>query len=414
MIFKDMLLLTAFVSAVMAIMNIIGASVYEVTQTKQRLQQKLHPYVRRYRLRPLVSVIVFAHSRTPVIEGCLDSVLQSSYRKLEIIVVDIDSCDTTRQLVRQYATGHPKKSIRLYAKRRQTSQLDALTYAYKKYVNGELVVLLDTSHRVSKHALSQAAVHFQVDPRLGVLNPHFTVRARYSTVGLFQKFEQLLKYRSKKFNSAFNAEYVASSEGAIYTTAILGRLLRLGARRAGTHTRLGLPMLQLGNKDVRSSYASDVVIYHAPAASFRALFQQRYSVQRSRLLALMQSRRLFFTRDLSYSKFLTWFRLPFALVVGITALFIPVLATYFLYLAVSLHQPALLLAACLVVSVLVASAIWGDDQLGLRQKLAYCMLIPITYGWFFLLSFVSYLVILVSFLQIVWPALRERSFRAPA
>lgn len=391
---EKLLLITGVVGAVLALLNVVGASTYEVQQLKQRQQQARHPNARRYRRRPLISVVVFAYNDAQFIERCLQSLAHGPYRKLEVIVVDNNSTDTTRQLVKRFMAEHPKQSIHLCAKRRPASRLEGLSYVQKKYLSGELIMLLDAAQVIDRHALSRAAAHFNSQPKLGILSLNSKVVANYSTVGLFQRFEELLRCRSKQFNSTFNVEYITQTNSTIYTRLALQQLLRPTKNQPKSRAQLGLPALRLGNKDMYYRFASDAVVYHEPYGSSRGLVQQRYQLQLARMLALWRYRRLFFRRDRRYTTFLTWFRLPCALITGMTALLVPVLATYFLYLALSLRQPALLLAACGAVSILMVSAIWGDEQLRLRQKLAYCSLVPVTYGVFYVLSFVQPLVIL--------------------
>ena len=50
-----------------------------------------------------ISVIIPAYNVAPWLPRCLDSILAQIYPKLEIIVVDDGSADSTRQVMESYA-----------------------------------------------------------------------------------------------------------------------------------------------------------------------------------------------------------------------------------------------------------------------------------------------------------------------
>lgn len=51
---------------------------------------------------PLVSVVIPTYNREKTIKRCIDSVLNSTYRNIEIIVVDDGSTDSTQAIVDSY------------------------------------------------------------------------------------------------------------------------------------------------------------------------------------------------------------------------------------------------------------------------------------------------------------------------
>jgi cellulose synthase/poly-beta-1,6-N-acetylglucosamine synthase-like glycosyltransferase len=381
MILEQLFLITAVVGAVLALLNIIGANIYDAREINKRRDFRRHLGARRYRRRPLISVLISTHNEETTIEQCLDSLLTSSYRKLEIIVVDAASQDQTRQLVRKYIAAHPKPSIRLVARRSPVNSRPDMHAAYKKYGHGELVMLCDANSLTDKQALTNAVRHFNAEPKLGSLGFNHRIQAAFNTAGLFQKYEHLLRYRSEKFNSVSNSAYAFAQQ----TGTLCRRELFVPTPKS---------VGQFGNKNSRAYYASDAVIYTKPVSSLFGLIKQRYRLQQSRLQALRNLRQLAFRRRRDYPKSLIWFRLPFAAIVGLTALFLPLLLTYFIYVAVRLHEPTLFLLSWVTLAVLLLLAVWGDEHLRWRQKLGYTILVPITYVVFYLLSFVQVFVVL--------------------
>lgn len=58
-------------------------------------------------VKPLLSVIVANYNNEPYIRECLDSILNQTYKDLEIIVADDDSTDDSPEIIREYAAEYP-------------------------------------------------------------------------------------------------------------------------------------------------------------------------------------------------------------------------------------------------------------------------------------------------------------------
>jgi glycosyltransferase involved in cell wall biosynthesis len=379
MTLEDLLILTGLSASLAVGVNVVGAAVYDFRQIYQKRQENKHPYARRYRNRPLVSIVVPTSNSQPVIERVLASILDGSYRKTEIIVIDSSSTDGTKAIVKQFQANHPDKKIKWHAKRSPSTRQSAVLSALR-HVNGQLVVVIDPSYILNEEALRAAVRHFNAKPETAGLGFNLTVSPAFSTLGLFQRIEQILHYRVQKVDSLISTTYAYPLEPAIYTKPTIKKLLRPNT---------------LFNNDI--SYGSDVIAYIRPASSIFSLFSQRYSRQSRRIRTIpRQLRRLKRRKALA---------LLSATLSGMSVLFAPLAVTYFLYLAIDLHEPDLFIASYLALSIFVAFAIWGDDQLKFRQKAAYSLFIPLTYGLFYLLSFARYAAILGASAS----ALKERA-----
>ena len=56
---------------------------------------------------PFVSIIIPMYNMEQYISKCLDSVVNQTYKSIEIIVVNDGSSDSSQQIVREYASQHP-------------------------------------------------------------------------------------------------------------------------------------------------------------------------------------------------------------------------------------------------------------------------------------------------------------------
>jgi hypothetical protein len=224
------------------------------------------------------------------------------------------------------------------------------------------MMLLEPGMSLDKEALKNAADSFNYTANLDILNPKSKVRPGLTTAGLLRSFEQILRYRSQKFSSVSGSQSTAPLEGSI--------------------VKRGAFMAMISNSDersYRSHFGNDVVIWREPP-SIVGLFSQPFLAQVSNMHVLKRysSRRGLATRVHSAC----------TLCLDLTTLFVPILLTYFIYLAVRLHQPTLYILSWTLVSIFLVFSIWGDEQMKFRQKAVFTILTPINQGFFYALSFV--------------------------
>ncbi len=383
MIFQELLLFAATTGALGVLAQTIGANVYDMRAIKLQRQISLHPHARKYRHRPLLSIIIPTHNDAAAIGDCLNSLLQSSYRKLEIIVVDSASQDGTKKIVKQWIQEQPKRAIRLSAKRTAAGGLAALETAYK-HATGELVMVLDPTSQLQPGALANAARHFNTQPTIDVLRLHIKTRPGLSLASLFSEFDNLFRYQTSKFDSVSRSLFAGEVAGTICRSTLFADLLKPVKKVQTASDALALCS---SNKQHHTYYAVDAVLSVPPPRSFSRLLKQHYGRQRNRTRIIAASR-LLFSINSDYTKLLTWFRLPLAAFMGLAAILAPVLLTYFVYLAFKLHQPDFLVLSWIMLAMLLVFTIWGDDQLGFRQKLRYLLLTPVTFSWLYAVSIV--------------------------
>jgi cellulose synthase/poly-beta-1,6-N-acetylglucosamine synthase-like glycosyltransferase len=389
MIFENLFLITAFVCLIGLLATVIGANAYELKEVAEKKQQLRAPHARRFRARPFVSILLLTYNDENNVARCLESILRSSYRKLAVRVIDNGSTDRTKAVVKQYMETHPYKDIKLIARRSHVRFLPDILKGYQRYVSGEFILVCDCRKGLEKQAIARAVSHFNANPATAILYAKQRVVTRYSTVGFFQRYEALLRQNIQKFSSISNSEYRLTLEGAICRPWAFSALLA-APKKAASKKRLDT----LGNKKIRTYFASDVIMDSDALPSFGKLLQQRYRLQRQRLQSIIAHRRIVFSRSTDYTTFLTYFRLPFAACVAAVTLCAPPLLCYFIYLAVHLEEPTLLFVSCAALAALLVLAIWGEQQLRFRQKVLYTLFVPITYSIFFVLTFVQFFAVL--------------------
>ncbi|HSX45493.1 MAG TPA: glycosyltransferase family 2 protein [Candidatus Saccharimonadia bacterium] len=388
----DALIVSLTAVSAAAVANIIGASLYDLKQVRLRHRRALKPNSKQFRRRPLVTVIIPAHDNEKIIRDSLQSLVGSSYRKVEVIVADNGSSDGTKRVVREFSKTHPKKAIMLYAKRRQIDDKQLVSEAFRRYGHGELVVCLKAGSVLGKNSLAKAAQHFNDNERVDAARLNQQAAHGLYISGLFQEFGLLFWSRSMKAASAFNRRGFESGQDNPYAI-----LYSADAFRGLGHKR---------SKSIyKAVYASDSIVY-VPCLTLSRLIGQTYS---RKLNSLRSNFKITASAQVTKDDAGQILRLGASFLRALAWLVVPAILTYFTYLAVHLHEPTFILASWAAMALFAAFAIWEDEQLGLRQKLRYTLLMPINYGWFYIiLSLINYVVLLTSFL-----ALRTKPFKTP-
>lgn len=390
---QDQIIIVLFLASVvsgllMNMLDLIGTSLYDLLQIKKQQHYLRHPFAKQFRHRPLVSIIIPAHNEEAVIERCLRSILQSSYRKFEVIVVDDASTDATKKVVAAFIAAHPKRALRLLSKRQNVGRGGAINAGYNRYSGGELIMALDADCTLERNALKQVVQHFALED-ISALAANVRIMDHLSVIGLLQQFEWLASFRSKKFNTLSNSEYIVGGSGAVYKREVFAKLKGFNEKMLTEDIALSLSIAKLGNKKFLLRYASDVIVHTEPVTTYKGLFQQRYRWKLGSLQALFAHKSLIFTSDRRQTKFLSWFRLPLVVWGELMLLLEPFLIVYFLYIAISFRQPTLYAISWLAVSFLLAYAVWADEHLSLRKKLRLLFFLPIMYNLLIIMTVIQ-------------------------
>lgn len=379
-----------------AMLSLFGAALYDFVSI-YRGRRGLSPKQKRYR--PLISIIIPVHNERLVIERCLDSILKSSVRKFEIIIADDKSTDDTRAIVRRYIATHPNRSIRLVAKRKNGGRGAAID-AGLKHAKGELVMALDADCMVDRYALRNMIRHF-ADGQTAATAANIRIMDTGTMVSLLQEFDYLVSFRSKKFNTIANCEYIIGGAGATYRRAVINQLRGFDHTMRTEDIEMSLRIAsELGNNTTKLKYASDVVIFTEPVPTYKGLFKQRYRWKFGSLQALYKHRRLLFSSKQQHSKFLTFIRLPFILWCEVLLLLEPVYFTYFLYMAIINQNATLFGGATIVMTAILLLTIWSDEHLSMKSRIRLSVYSPTMYLVFYVMTWVQIIAAAKSLINI--------------
>lgn len=114
----------------------------------------------------LVSIIIAAYNAEPYISRCLDSVLNQTYRNIEVIVIDDASTDNTLSIIEAYAT----KDYRITSLRMEkNSGAPAARNKGKSVAKGAFVTTIDADDAIADDTIESSVKEMNKDPELDVV-----------------------------------------------------------------------------------------------------------------------------------------------------------------------------------------------------------------------------------------------------
>lgn len=398
----------AFVSGLYIVhlaLYLITANVYDVWQSR-RLSLRKNRLPEKSELglsasftfqRPLVSVVIAARNEASGIVRCLESVRASNYRPIEVLVGDDASTDQTRQLVRDYQLRYPEFNLRVFRMHQNIGKARTLNTLLRRYAGGEFVTALDADSVLRNDTLSKAVSYFH-DPTIAGVAANVRIMDEPTVLGVLQKFEHLIGYRSKKMYSLLNCEFVVGGVASTYRMATLRQVGFYDSDSVTEDIGLSIKITALGNHRHRMIYAADVVALTEGVATFRGLLKQRYRWKYGSLQNIVKYHSMIFSRDPRYSRTLTWYRLPVAIMSELMLLVWPVAWGYLIYMSLTQYNLSFLIGAYATITGYILLTVWMDEHLHTVGRLRLSAYALISYFIFMIMDMVQF----ISVLRCIW------------
>lgn len=359
---------------------VVGANIYDIRQLWRQRQR-----LGKVATLPAITVLIPAYNEELTIERCLDSIRETHYPELEVIVHNDQSSDSTAKLVRAYRKRYPDFKLRLVDRHRRSGKSGGLNYCLQRYVKSDLVMTLDADCVIKPDAIERAVSYFE-DPKVVGVAANVRLMNERSVLGILQQFEHLIGYRSKKFYTLTNCEIIV---GGVASTYRRETLAEAGNYNNDTQTEdigLSMAIAALGNKSRRLIYASDVVAMTEGAHSYKALLKQRYRWKMGCLQNLLMYTKLTLIVSRRHSLSLTMYRLPMAFLSEVMLLLQPLILGYVIWLSVHYHATGLFLGAYLTITIYVLLTIWPDEHSSWAKKFSSSLYAPFMYFIFYIME----------------------------
>ncbi len=397
-IFFDLFIGIGLINLIHFALYLVGANFYDMKEFRR--SRKL---VKRAKAKqPFITILIPAHNEQTGIIRCLESVRRNTYRKMQIIVIDDASTDKTSALVTQYICDHPNRSISLLKMPKNAGKAGALNYALKRHANSDLIMTLDADSVLNKWAVSRAVSYFKDEKVVGVA-ANVRVMDSLTILGLLQKFEHMIGYRSKKFYSLTNCEFIIGGVASTYRRSSMEEVSFYDTDTTTEDIGLSLKIAALGNRENRLIYAADVVAMTEGVQTFKSLLRQRYRWKMGMLQNLLKHKQLFANNDTAFSRMLTMYRIPMAFFGELMLILEPFMWGYLAYLSITYHTPALFLGAYMTITLYILWNLWPDEHTKFWRKMVLSVYAPILYFVFYIMSVVQVVSIfrcLVNYKQI--------------
>lgn len=390
---------------------LVGANYYDI----MRFHQSIAAKKKSRNKKPIVSILIAAHNEELSIARCLDSVVRSSYRKIEVIVIDDASSDNTRRIIRHYIKEHPKKNIRLRFRRKNGGKGEALNHALRSGVSGSLVMTLDADSLIHKDSIANAVRYFS-DPKVVGVAANVRVLDTPTILGLLQKFEYMVAYRSKKFFSVTNSEFIVGGVASTYRTDVLKKVGFYDNDILTEDIALSIKIVAEGNKENRIVYGADVVAMTEGVMTLKALLRQRYRWKMGNLQSILKYRHLLASRNSTYSRMLTWYRMPMAFFGEFMLLLEPLALVYVAYLCLQMDNLSLVIGAYAFITIYLIWNILPDEHINWSKKLKMSGYAPIMYFIMYIMNFVQLVSIihcLINYRQVLRRVKTVSTWKSP-
>ena len=366
-----MITLIGLINFVHISLYIGAANLYDIARLRKKAKARKQSETDDKPFNPHVTVLIPAHNEQMGIVRTLETVSRSTYKNISIVVVDDASGDNTSQLVREFIAKHSRTaSSRLVTQNGQTrreyyrpssgipsiclltrpvnsGKAAGLNYALKHAVRGDLTMTLDADSALDPRAIENAVAYFR-DERVAGVAANVKIMQQNSVLGLLQKFEHMIGYRSKKFYSLANCEFVVGGVASTYRYNVLKELNFYDTDTATEDIALSMKITADGNRGRRLVYASDVVASTEGVQTFNALLKQRYRWKLGTLQVLFKYRHILANPDRKYSRSLTMYRMPMAFLSEVLLLLQPFILGYILFISLSNHAYGALLGLSLI------------------------------------------------------------------
>lgn len=355
-------------------------------QLRIKKMQNGHEYA------PLVSVLVPAWNEEVGILATVRSLLDSSYPRVQVVVVNDGSTDGTEKIVKKFirrnaATLRSSDKSIVYDYKLNEGKGEALNHAIKRS-SGEIIITVDADSIADKDMVKNIVRYF-ADKNVDAVVGNVKVAGEIGFLNLLQRLEYLFGFYHKRAHSVMGAEYIYGGACAAF-------------RRSSVFDKIGLFDSSSITEDIEMSlrtryhghqavFADDAICYTEGASTLVALVKQRLRWKKGRFEAFTKYRRMFFSVKRHHNQWLTWFILPFAMLAELQLLFEPIgLTLLVLYSVITGDYSSLILGALFIGIMYMVVGLFTERA----HNWWILLLLPFTWMMFYALVWVEYMALM--------------------
>ena len=343
---------------------------------------------------PRVSFIIPAWNEEVGIINTIQSVLNSNYKKFELIIVNDGSTDETGLMVKRFIDKYQGKILIKYFKKTNGGKSSALNLGIKK-AEGEIIITSDADCAVDRYAIDNLVKYFSKKEVMAVAG-NVRVGNNNKIIGSIQKLEYFYGFYFKRSDSILNSVYIVGGASAAYRKEIFKKLGYFDKEIITEDIEYSTRILNAGYK-IR--YAPDAIFYTEVPSDINSLIKQRLRWKYGRLKTFFKYRNLFFKMKGKHSKFLSFIILPVALFAEILLFFeIIFLPIFFVYTFLSGDFMPMIFATSLF-SIIIFLQIITDVKR--RENKDVILWVPVAWLLFYFIDFIEYMALAKSIARLI-------------
>ena len=141
---------------------------------------------------PLVSIVIPVYNSQEYISGCLFSIINQSYKNVEIIIVDDGSTDQTDTIINEIIDKN--ENVKIVLNKQQNSGPSVARNNGIRLAQGEFIAFLDSDDQWYPNKLERLLDEFEKDNELDVVGSLYSIGEKVT----FKRTDGSLEYLSLK------------------------------------------------------------------------------------------------------------------------------------------------------------------------------------------------------------------------
>lgn len=385
------------------LLSFVLSSFYDLKE-RLRLKKLLSQGIDPFFYKPYVSVIVPAWNEEVGVLKTVESLLNTNYANLSIIVVNDGSTDKTKTVVENFISQlkkyYPQESHKVSLINQKNGGKGRALNTGIAHATGDIILTMDADSAITPQGLDNLVKYF-ADPKIMGVVGNVVVANNSSYVGEIQKLEYLFGFYLKRAHSVIGAEYIFGGACAAYRKEVFEELGGFDEENKTEDIEMSMRTRFHG---MECTYGEDVIVYTEGAATTKSLINQRVRWKKGRFDTFAKYIHLFFSTDDKHNGWLSFYQLPMSLI-GEFLLFLSPLAISFMFFYTVFTWDYITVALNILFLgffYLTTAFFAGKFKPGL------ILLFPFTWTLFYYLIYVEYMAQLKSFYlmlrgqQVVW------------
>ncbi len=345
--------------------------------------------IRRYK--PLVSVMIPAWNEEIGILTTVESLLKSTYKNVELVIINDGSTDNSHTLIREFVEKYNSERVShknpieiIYHYKENGGKGAALNTAID-LSHGDILLSIDADCIVCENTIEKFVNHF-ADPKVMAAVGNVKVGNTKTLIGVIQYLEFLFSFYFKKADSVMNSIYIIGGAAGAFRRETFEKVGVYNTKNITEDIELSVRIQKAGLKIV---YAADALVYTEGADEVKGLLSQRLRWKRGRFETFNQNLDLFFSLKKHHGKILSWIILPFSyfgeLQLGLEIFFLSFLYVY----SYLISDFSSFISGIIVVSMMFFVQMFFDDA-RIKKGASFYMLLPIGWLLFYFVTFVEF------------------------